>query len=120
MDGWERRVAWGRATPRCSSGWAGARGAAFPRPTQGRAGGPPLPQRSSACAKLAAIKAPFAPTPKDIACTEIYGGPAEALVTGRFRDHFVRARFSRRDGCEIGRWNRVRFLFPGAVASAGS
>jgi hypothetical protein len=71
-----------------------------------------LPHRAAACRQLARLKAPFAPTPKNTACTEIYGGPQEALVTGRLRGTLVRARFSRRDGCEIERWNRVAFLFP--------
>jgi Subtilisin inhibitor-like len=79
-----------------------------------------LPQRARACRRLAPLKTPFAATPKDVACTQIYGGPQEALVTGRFRGHSVRARFSRKDGCEIDRWNRVRFLFPGAVSAADS
>ena len=79
-----------------------------------------LPHRASACTKLARLSHPFAPTPTGTACTEIYGGPQEALVTGRFRGNSVRAHFSRKDGCEIGRWNRVRFLFPGAVAAADS
>ena len=70
-----------------------------------------LPQRAAACAKLAGLKAPFAPTPKDTACTEIYGGPQEALVTGRFRGNSLRARFNRKNGCEIARWKRVAFLF---------
>ena len=71
-----------------------------------------LPFRARACVRLARLKAPFAPTPKNLACTEIYGGPDEALVTGRLRGTLVRARFNRRDGCEIDRWNRVAFLFP--------
>ena len=79
-----------------------------------------LPHRAAACRRLAALKAPFAPTPKNLACTEQYGGPQQALVTGRFRGHLIRARFSRKDGCEISRWSRVAFLFPGAVASADS
>ncbi len=79
-----------------------------------------LPQRASACTKLAALRAPFAPTPKDTACTQIYGGPQEALVVGRFRGSTIRAHFNRRNGCEIARWARVRFLFPNAVASANS
>jgi hypothetical protein len=79
-----------------------------------------LPQRAAACSKLAALKAPFAPTPKATACTQIYGGPQEALVTGRFRDALLRARFNRKNGCEIARWTRVRFLFPNAVPSADS
>jgi hypothetical protein len=73
-----------------------------------------LPRRAAACRQLARLKAPFAGTPKNLACTEIYGGPQEALVTGRFRGLLVRARFNRRDGCEIDRWNRVAFLFPAA------
>lgn len=79
-----------------------------------------LPHRASACTKLAALKVPFAPTPKQTACTQIYGGPQEALVAGRFRGSLIRARFSRKNGCEIARWWRVRFLFPGTVSSAGS
>lgn len=75
-----------------------------------------LPQRASACRQLAKLKAPFAPVPKNVACTEIYGGPAQALVTGRFRGGLVRARFNLQNGCEIGRWARLRFLLgPAAV-----
>jgi hypothetical protein len=76
-----------------------------------------LPQRSSACRQLAALQAPFAQPRKDMACTQIYGGPQEALVTGRFRGRPVHARFNRQDGCQLGRWNRVRFLFPGVVSA---
>jgi hypothetical protein len=71
-----------------------------------------LPHRAAACRQLARLKAPFAPTPRGTVCTEIYGGPQEALVGGRFRGALVRAHFSRRDGCEIDRWNRFAFLFP--------
>jgi hypothetical protein len=71
-----------------------------------------LPHRAAACAKLMKVQSPFAPTPKGMACTQIYGGPQEAIVTGRFRGHLVRAHFGRKDGCQIARWNRVRFLFP--------
>ena len=79
-----------------------------------------LPHPASACTKLMRVQRPFAPVPKNTACTQIYGGPQEALVTGRFRGRPVRARFNRKDGCEIARWNRVRFLFPGAGSSAES
>jgi hypothetical protein len=73
-----------------------------------------LPHRLAACRRLAQLKAPFAGVPKNIACTQIYGGPDEALVTGRFRGALVRATFNRRDGCQLERWNRVAFLFPAA------
>jgi hypothetical protein len=76
-----------------------------------------LPHRLAACRKLNVLKAPFAPTREDQVCTQIYGGPEEALVTGRFRGRLVRASFSRKDGCEIGRWAQVAFLFPGVSAA---
>jgi hypothetical protein len=77
-----------------------------------------LPKRSAACTKLTRAERPFAPTSRGVVCTEIYGGPQEAFVTGRFRGKLIRATFSRTDGCEIARWNRVQFLFPGALANS--
>ncbi len=71
------------------------------------------PSSAAACRRLAAAPDDlFAPTPPDTACTQVYGGPGEALVTGTFRGRKVWARFARRDGCAIGRWDRVSFLFP--------
>lgn len=72
-----------------------------------------LPQPSQACRLLDGLDKPFAPVPKNVACTEIYGGPQVADVSGTFRGRRVNAHFSRTDGCEINRWNKVRFLFPG-------
>jgi len=71
-----------------------------------------LPRPAAACTQLAQARRPFAATPRDTVCTQIYGGPQEALVTGRFRGRVIRAHFSRSNGCEIARWNRVRLLFP--------
>jgi Subtilisin inhibitor-like len=73
-----------------------------------------LPQRALACQKLLQLTAPFAPVPPGTPCTQIYGGPQQALVTGRFRGAPIYARFDRSGGCEIARWNRVQFLFPSA------
>jgi Subtilisin inhibitor-like len=70
-----------------------------------------LPHRALACARLMPLKAPFAPIPAGTPCTQVYGGPQEALVTGRFRGVPVHAHFDRNGGCEIARWNRV-VLFP--------
>ena len=80
----------------------------------GPAGGThPRPVR--ACARLAATPSPFRPVPRDAMCTEIYGGPQEALVTGTYRGARVNARFNRVNGCEIARWDRIAVLFPVAV-----
>ena len=72
-----------------------------------------LPRRDDACRRLAGEKRPFAPVRKDMQCTLIYGGPAEALVTGTFRGAKVWALLTLRDGCQIDRWRRVAFLTPG-------
>ena len=83
----------------------------------GPAGGS-LPKPALACRRLRELRAPFAPVPKNAVCTAIYGGPAVARVTGRFRGETVRATFRRRNGCEIARWDRVRFLFPVSLGDA--
>ena len=72
-----------------------------------------LPRAARACRLLAPLRRPFRPVPANVACTDIYGGPETALVTGSFKGRRVRAVFKRTNGCEIARWNRVRFLFPG-------
>jgi hypothetical protein len=71
-----------------------------------------LPRRARACRTLSSLSAPFRPIPKDAVCTQIYGGPAVALVTGTFRGRQVWTRFKRTDGCQIARWARLRVLFP--------
>jgi Subtilisin inhibitor-like len=73
-----------------------------------------LPDAAEACSKLESLDDPFAPVPKDVGCTEIYGGPQVADVRGTFQGRPVDAHFSRTNGCEIERWNKVQFLFPGA------
>jgi hypothetical protein len=70
----------------------------------------PAPEK--ACERLFDLADPFAPTPGHAVCTEIYGGPAVAEVEGLYRGETVDAKFTRTDGCEIGRWDRHAFLFP--------
>jgi Subtilisin inhibitor-like len=83
---------WRHATLRC-----GPAGGTFAHPAR-------------ACVKLARLRAPFAPVPRNAVCSDIYGGPSVARVTGVFRGRRIWAVFRRRNGCEIGRWNRVAFL----------
>jgi hypothetical protein len=67
-----------------------------------------------ACQRLVRAGAQaFKSVPQNVACTEIYGGPAEARVQGFVAGRRIDALFSRGDGCQIERWNRLRFLFPG-------
>ncbi len=63
------------------------------------------PDPAAACRLLDELDHPFAPLAPDRACTEIYGGPQTATVTGTFRGSPVHAEFRRTDGCEIARWD---------------
>jgi hypothetical protein len=74
-----------------------------------------LPDAAAACTKLGEIDDPFAPVPKGTACTQIYGGPEIASVSGTFDGKPVDTQFSRGDGCELERWKQVGFLFPGVT-----
>jgi hypothetical protein len=46
----------------------------------------------------------FEPVPGNVACTEIFGGPQTATVTGTLAGAPIDAEFSRANGCEIARW----------------
>ncbi|MFD8231123.1 SSI family serine proteinase inhibitor [Streptomyces sp. NPDC059696] len=54
----------------------------------------------------------FAPAPEGGFCTMQYGGPATAHVTGTWAGRPVDARYDRRDGCQISRWDRLVPLLP--------
>lgn len=53
-------------------------------------------------------------------CTQQYGGPQVAVVTGRFRGRDVHSEFSRTDGCEIARWRAMAPLLGGTSGSTGA
>jgi Subtilisin inhibitor-like len=77
-----------------------------------------LVRPARACARLAASGVQlFAPLRKDIACTEIYGGPQKARVVGTVAGKHVWTTVTRRNGCEIDRWQRISpwLVPPGGV-----
>ncbi len=79
-----------------------------------------LPRPARACTRLAAGGTKlFAPLPKNIVCTEIYGGPQKARVVGVVDGKHVWSTFTRTDGCQIGRWQRISpwLVPPGGVTS---
>ena len=82
-----------------------------PRGTLARAG--------VACRRLAAASVRlFAPPPRDVACTQIYGGPQMARVVGTIAGKRVWATFSRTDGCQISRWGGLSpWLLPAGGVS---
>ncbi|XAS68600.1 SSI family serine proteinase inhibitor [Micrococcaceae bacterium Sec5.7] len=68
------------------------------------------PNAAAACTALknnAALLSP-APRGKDVACTDQYGGPQQATVTGIVDETPVNASFSRTDGCQIGAWDAAK------------
>ncbi|MFW5899068.1 MAG: SSI family serine proteinase inhibitor [Jiangellaceae bacterium] len=77
--------------------------------------GPPggtHPDPGAACASLAeADPGVFDPVPPDQACTQIYGGPETATVTGELRGERLMAEFARNNGCEINRWDALADVF---------
>ncbi len=76
------------------------------------------PLAAPACELLAKFAGqevdPFAPPRKNRACTDLYGGPDTATVSGVWRGRPVQASFSRVDGCEISRWDALGPLLGGA------
>jgi Subtilisin inhibitor-like len=76
-----------------------------------------LPKRVSACDRLERMSSPFAPLRKDVVCTDQYGGPQQAVIAGRHEGKRIWIALSARNGCEIGRWNKLRFLLGGMAAA---
>ena len=73
------------------------------------------PDGAAACAHLESLADPFAPIPADRMCSQIYGGPQTAHVTGRWKGAHIDVRLSRVDGCRTEQWNSLGLLLPGPV-----
>jgi hypothetical protein len=76
-------------------------------------------RRAAACARLDALRRPFAPLDEDAVCTQIYGGPEQAVVSGEHRGNRVWVLLSLSDGCQIARFKQLEFLVPGLRVTAG-
>ncbi|MFP3463049.1 SSI family serine proteinase inhibitor [Arthrobacter globiformis] len=77
------------------------------------------PNAAAACTALknnAAIVNAAAP-PKGISCTQQYGGPQVATVTGEVNGTPVETSFALKDGCQIGAWNAAKDIL-GAAGGA--
>jgi hypothetical protein len=74
-----------------------------------------LPDPAAACTLLQGLGDPFEPIPDDATCTQQYGGPQTARVTGRWAGEPVDLQLSRTDGCRISQWDRLGPLLPGPV-----
>ncbi|MFE2979775.1 SSI family serine proteinase inhibitor [Streptomyces sp. NPDC059258] len=77
------------------------------------------PQGQAACDRLAEAGATragrqelFRETPEGTMCTMIHGGDAFARIAGTWEGRAVDTTASRRDGCEIARWNSLVPVLP--------
>ncbi|MCB5168911.1 subtilase-type protease inhibitor [Streptomyces bambusae] len=74
------------------------------------------PEARRACARLDTFAKegsdPFAPVSTRRMCTQQYGGPATARVTGTWLGKPVKAEFDRKNGCEISRWKDLEPVLP--------
>lgn len=73
------------------------------------------PNAADACSTLAAGTSALGPPDPNQACTEIYGGPQTATVSGTLNGAPLEGTFGRADGCQIARWDRLAALFAPAA-----
>jgi hypothetical protein len=67
----------------------------------------------AACRRARAIAAFLDRAPsKQRICTQIYGGPQRARITGTIANRTIDRRFKRTDGCAIGDWQYAIPLLP--------
>ena len=66
------------------------------------------PSAASACATLAANEDALEPDPPEAMCSQIYGGPQQAEVSGVFRGRRIAIELSRANGCAIARWDNLQ------------
>ena len=72
-----------------------------------------LIRSAAACRRLAALANPFARPKLDQMCTQQYGGPDQAQITGMYRGRRIWVALSLTDGCQIARFRALGFLIPG-------
>jgi subtilisin inhibitor-like len=74
--------------------------------------GSTLPDGDAACRHLRSTTEPFAQVPADAVCSQQFGGPQTAVITGTWAGAAVRLELSRTDGCRIAQWDRLAPLLP--------
>jgi hypothetical protein len=72
-----------------------------------------LPDPAGACAHLQGLTDPFAALPGDQVCSQQYGGPQTAHVTGRWAGDDVDLALARTNGCQLAQWDSLGPLLPG-------
>jgi len=69
------------------------------------------PGENAACRAASRLKAAdFEPVSPKRACTDIFGGPETATISGDLDGRTVKGTFRRANGCEVARWEKVSAL----------
>lgn len=91
-----------------------------PLPAPSTLPAPVGPARSVAdsCDQLERLGGPVGPVPAGQMCSMIYGGSQTAQVTGTWHGAAVTQKYSRANGCEVARWNRMAPVLPAAAGGA--
>jgi hypothetical protein len=79
-----------------------------------------LPRAAAVCRQLYALPKPFAPRSKSLVCTDQFGGPQQAVISGSYKGSRTWIMLGMRNGCEIARAKRLAFLVPGFSANPNS
>ncbi len=69
------------------------------------------PGDSAACRAAERLRpSDFEPVPGETACTQIFGGAETASISGELPSGPVKGSFSKENGCEAARWEKVAAL----------
>lgn len=72
------------------------------------------PRAEEACAALNRSGASaLPPVPADRQCAQVYGGPQTATIRGTWRGQEINSSLSRKNACEMARWDALEGLLPG-------
>ncbi len=76
-----------------------------------------VPRVATICRQLDGLVKPFRRPSKNLVCSDQYGGPQQALITGTHKGNRIWTVIGMRNGCEISRAKRLAFLVPGFSAN---
>ncbi|MDF9814277.1 SSI family serine proteinase inhibitor [Streptomyces sp. SPB162] len=87
-------------------------------PSGSPAGMGPAKAAKDSCDQLRRLSGPVGPVPTGQMCSMIYGGSQTAQVTGVWHGAPVKEKYSRSNGCEVARWNRMAPVLPAGPGRA--
>ncbi len=71
-----------------------------------------MPEAAQACRRLDELGGPVAQTAGQEMCSMLWGGPQTARITGTWRGRAIDESYSRSNGCQTSRWQRMLPVLP--------